>query len=81
MPGTGITDFDRLSREIARVGIYDLAIHHEQILVPVVLRHWKLADLTGLNSEAEKAREALITRIDRIGKVASKLAGDRITVK
>ena len=78
MPGTGITDFDRLSREIARVGIYDLAIHHEQILVPVVLRHWKIADLTGLSSDAEKAREALLKRIDRIGKVASKLAGNRV---
>ena len=79
MPGTGITDFERLSREIARVGIYDLAIHHEQILVPVVLRHWKIADLTGLNSEAETAREALLKRIDRIGKVAGKLAADRVT--
>ena len=31
MPGTGITDFEKLSRESARVGIYDLLIHHDQI--------------------------------------------------
>ena len=79
MPGTGITDFDRLSREIARVGIYDLAIHHEQILVPVVMRHWKLEQLTGLTDEAEKAREALFKRIERIGKVGAKMASERVS--
>ncbi|GBL21117.1 hypothetical protein EMGBS4_11770 [Acidimicrobiaceae bacterium] len=78
MPGTGITDFEKLSREIARVGIYDLAIHHEQILVPVVLRHWKLEQLTALSDEAEKAREALLKRIERIGKVGAKMAKDRV---
>ena len=79
MPGTGITDFEKLSREIARVGIYDLLIHHDQILVPVVLRRWKLEQLTGLSDEAEKAREALFKRIERIGKVGAKMASDRIS--
>ncbi|MDA3016718.1 MAG: acyl-ACP desaturase [Actinomycetota bacterium] len=79
MPGTGITDFEKLSREIARVGIYDLLIHHDQILVPVVLRHWKLEQVTGLTDEAEKAREALFKRIERIGKVGAKMASDRIS--
>ena len=78
MPGTGITDFEKLSREIARVGIYDLLIHHDQILQPVVMRHWKLEQLTGLTDEAEKAREALFKRIERIGKVGAKMASDRI---
>ena len=78
MPGTGITDFEKLSREIARVGIYDLLIHHDQILQPVVMRHWKLEQLTGLTDEAEKARDALFKRIERIGKVGAKMASDRI---
>jgi hypothetical protein len=47
--------------------------------VPVVLRHWKIEQVTSLTDEAEKAREALLKRIDRIGKVATKLAGDRVT--
>ncbi|MBM3805793.1 MAG: acyl-ACP desaturase [Actinobacteria bacterium] len=80
MPGTGIPDFERLAREIARVGIYDLLIHHDQILQPVVLRHWKIDQVTGLSSEAEKAREALLKRIERIGKVGAKMAGDRARV-
>src|SRR3954469_18958072 len=52
MPGTGITDFGRHSALIARAGIYDLAIHHSQIVVPVVLKQWRMADLTGLTPEA-----------------------------
>ncbi len=79
MPGTGIPDFERLSREIARAGIYDLLIHHDQILQPVVMRHWKLDQLTGLSDEAEKAREALFKRIDRIGKVGAKMASERVS--
>ncbi len=79
MPGTGITDFEKLSREIARVGIYDLLIHHDQILQPVVMRHWKLEQLSGLTDEAEKAREALFKRIERIGKVGAKMASDRVS--
>jgi acyl-[acyl-carrier-protein] desaturase len=74
MPGTGIENFDALAKEIAKAGIYDFKIHHEQILVPVVLRHWKVAEVTGLSPEAEKARDSLIKRIDKIGKVANRLA-------
>ena len=60
MPGTGILDFERHAAAIARAGIYDLTVHHEQILVPVVLRQWKVAELTGLSAEAEKARDRLL---------------------
>ena len=74
MPGTGIENFDALAKEIAKAGIYDFKIHHEQILVPVILRHWKAADVAGLSAEGEKAREALIKRIDKIGRVAGRLA-------
>ena len=34
--------------------MYDLVIHHEQILVPVILRHWKVDQLGGLDAEAEQ---------------------------
>ncbi|MGA1321316.1 MAG: acyl-ACP desaturase [Ilumatobacteraceae bacterium] len=74
MPGTGIENFDALAKEIAKAGIYDFKIHHDQILVPVILRHWKVADVAGLSAEGEKAREALIKRIDKIGRVAGRLA-------
>ena len=78
MPGTGIVDFDTHARAIARAGIYDFGIHHGQILVPVVLRHWAVEDVTGLSPEAERARDALVTRIDRIGKAGRRQARKRL---
>jgi acyl-[acyl-carrier-protein] desaturase len=73
MPGVGITDFDRHSALIARAGIYDLSIHRNQILVPVVLRQWRLLELDGLSSEAEAARDRLVAHIERMGRVARRL--------
>ncbi len=77
MPGTGIPGFAGHAIAIARAGIYDLGIHHSQILVPVVLRHWRVADLEGLSSEAEQARESLLAFIDRLGGVARRQAEKR----
>ena len=58
MPGTGIPGFAAHAGAISKAGIYDLAIHHDQILVPVVLRHWGVENLTGLDAEAEQSRSA-----------------------
>ena len=69
MPGIGITDFEAHARIIAEAGIYDLAIHHDQILRPVLLRDWKLPSITGLSGVAEAARDRLMKLIDRIGRV------------
>ena len=77
MPGTGIPDFDQHAAAIARAGIYDLAIHHDQILVPVVLRHWRVAELDGLTPEAERARDRLLDHIERIGRLARRLVARR----
>ncbi|MEO5973632.1 MAG: acyl-ACP desaturase [Ilumatobacteraceae bacterium] len=79
MPGIGITDFDRMAREIARAGIYDLEIHHDHILEPVVLRHWKISEIEGLSAEANQAREAVIERIGRTGRVGKRLARERVS--
>lgn len=77
MPGTGIVDFEAHARAIAKAGIYDFQIHHDQILVPVVLRHWAVEQVTGLNDDGERARDALLKRIDRIGKAGRRLARRR----
>jgi acyl-[acyl-carrier-protein] desaturase len=77
MPGTGLPGFSAHANAIAAAGIYDLAIHHTQILVPVVLRHWNLASLEGLSAEAEQARERAMRRIDRLGRAGRFLAERR----
>ncbi len=76
MPGTGIVDFDAHALAIAKAGIYDFAVHHDSVLVPVLLRHWNVEELEGLNAEAEEARTRLIKRMGRIAKV-----GRRFTAK
>ena len=70
MPGTGIPDFASRARTMAKAGVYDFAIHHDQILVPVVMNRFGLTGLTGLDAEAEQARDRLVAYIDRLGKVA-----------
>ena len=77
MPGTGIEGFTTHAHVIARAGIYDLSIHHDQILVPVVLRHWQIESRTGLTAEAERARDRLLTRIRRIERAGRRLAAHR----
>jgi acyl-[acyl-carrier-protein] desaturase len=74
MPGTGIPNFAEHSKAIAKEGIYDLVSHHEQILVPVVLRQWGVEDVTGLDDEGERAREALLAYIAKSGRVAARLS-------
>lgn len=73
MPGIGIPGFAEHARRIARAGIYDLTVHHEQILVPVVLRQWKVEEITGLSAEGEQARERLLARLARSARVAERL--------
>jgi acyl-[acyl-carrier-protein] desaturase len=73
MPGVGIPDFEMHAKAIAKHQIYDMLIHHEKILVPVVLNHWKVEKLTGLSPEAERARDKLVQRIGRYGKAARRV--------
>jgi len=74
MPGTGIEGFSKHARAIAKAGIYDLSLHHDQILVPVVLRDWHVGELEGLNDEADQARHSLIDRVERIGRAGRRMA-------
>jgi acyl-[acyl-carrier-protein] desaturase len=77
MPGTGIPDFASRARTMAKAGVYDFAIHHDQILVPVIMQRWALERLTGLTAEAERARDSLVAYIDRLGKVARRVEARR----
>lgn len=79
MPGTGIVDFQRHAKAIARAGIYDFRIHYEQILLPVVLQHWNLEALDGLTAEAERARESALARIERVAQAGRRIAARRET--
>lgn len=57
MPGLEIPEFKAKAIEMAKAGIYDLRIHHDQVILPVLFKHWKVDHLTGLTDEAERARD------------------------
>jgi acyl-[acyl-carrier-protein] desaturase len=60
MPGAGMANFARRSAQIALAGIYDLRVHHDEIVWPL-LRHWKVFDQEGLDAAAAARREELAT--------------------
>ncbi|NUT33457.1 MAG: acyl-ACP desaturase [Hamadaea sp.] len=59
MPGHGIENFGRKSVQIAMAGIYDLRIHHDEVLTPV-LRQTRVLERDGLSGDGEKARGELV---------------------
>jgi len=77
MPGTGIPGFKEHASMIAKAGVYNMRLHHDQILEPVVLNCWKVASIEGLDAAAEQAREAVLHRISRI-RAAVNRSADRL---
>jgi acyl-[acyl-carrier-protein] desaturase len=73
MPGTGIPEFAQHAKAVARAGIYDLSVHHDAILRPVVLGHWDVANRQDLTPPAEAARDRLVQFITRLGRAASRV--------
>ncbi|MCW2674578.1 MAG: fatty acid desaturase [Frankiales bacterium] len=57
MPGTGIPGFVRRAAVVARSGIYDLTVHREQVLTPL-LRFWEIFE-RDLPPEACATRDQL----------------------
>ncbi|HEV2249607.1 MAG TPA: acyl-ACP desaturase [Candidatus Limnocylindria bacterium] len=71
MPGAGITGFVRKAAKMADAGIYDLRIHHDDILWPL-LRHWRVFERTDLDPEAEHARDNLARFLGHLDASAKK---------
>ena len=78
MPGSSIEDFTRKSVQIALSGIYDLRIHRDDVLAPV-LRAWGVWDLEGLDADGEAARNELATLLDGLDKAAARFEDKRDT--
>jgi acyl-[acyl-carrier-protein] desaturase len=72
MPGLEIPEFRSKAVQMAKAGIYDLRIHHDEVLLPVLFRHWKLDQLTGLSKEAEEARDGIMTYLKMLDATATR---------
>jgi acyl-[acyl-carrier-protein] desaturase len=71
MPGVVIPGFTRKAAQIAKAGIYDLRIHYDEVILPL-LRHWAVFDLEGLAGEGEKARAELADFLIQLDRQASR---------
>lgn len=76
MPGNTIEGFTRKSLIIANEGIYDLRLHHDDVLMPV-LRQWAVFDKEGLDGDGEKARVELAEFLAKLDKTAARFVERR----
>jgi acyl-[acyl-carrier-protein] desaturase len=76
MPGSIIPGFNRKAVQMAKAGIYDLRIHHDDIVAPL-LRQWGVAELEGLDAEGEQAREELFAAVAALDEQASRFVEQR----
>jgi acyl-[acyl-carrier-protein] desaturase len=71
MPGHGIENFGRKAVQMAVAGIYDLRIHHNEVIMPV-LRNLKIFETPGLSGDGERAREELAAFMSALDTNASR---------
>ena len=71
MPGAGMTDFNQKAVQIAKAGIYDLRVHHDDVVWPL-LRHWDFFGVEGLDDEAERKRTEVSEFLTALDDMATK---------
>jgi acyl-[acyl-carrier-protein] desaturase len=76
MPGAGIEGFQRKALSIALAGIYDLRLHRDEVLLPV-LRQWNVFDRSDLDGDGEKAREQLAAHMSELDVQATRFEEKR----
>jgi acyl-[acyl-carrier-protein] desaturase len=81
MPGSTMDGFTAHAVSIAAAGIYDFRVHYEQVLLPVVMTHWRLESIEGLDGDAERAREHLVCWIARMRRIASRMEAQSAEVR
>jgi acyl-[acyl-carrier protein] desaturase len=78
MPGAGIPRFLRKAAEMAKAGIYDLRVHRDEVLLPII-NHWRIFELTGLDALAEEARRKLAEHLAALD-VAAKRFEEKVAL-
>ena len=62
--------------QMARAGIYDLRVHHDEVVWPL-LRHWRVFELEGLDPSAEARRDELRRFLDGLDAQATRFEARR----
>ena len=73
MPGAGLPGFREKALTIARAGIYNFRVHHDLVLLPVLMAQWRITEIDGLDEEAKHARDATLAFLNKLDRAASRL--------
>jgi acyl-[acyl-carrier-protein] desaturase len=76
MPGAGMVNFTRKAAMMAKAGIYDLRVHHDEVVWPL-LRHWGVFEAENLDASAEQRRTELRTFLDNLDAQARRFEAKR----
>ncbi|MBV9594694.1 MAG: acyl-ACP desaturase [Actinobacteria bacterium] len=76
MPGAGMADFTRNSVIIAKAGIYDLRLHHDEVVAPV-LKFWRVFERTDVGPRGEQARAELAAAVSDLDARATRFVEQR----
>lgn len=79
MPGSTIKDFGRKSARIAMAGIYDLQLHHDEVVQPI-LRRLRVFEREGFGAAGEQAREELAAFTARLDESARSFVDRRAAI-
>ena len=59
MPGVAVPGFMRRSINVAKAGVYNLRIHHDRVVTPL-LRDWQIGNLAGLTNKASEFQDKIM---------------------
>jgi acyl-[acyl-carrier-protein] desaturase len=76
MPGANMANFRKNSTIIAKAGIYDLRLHHDEVVSPI-LRTWNVFERNDFGPEGEQAREELAEFLTGLDAQATKFVESR----
>ena len=79
MPGAGMENFTRKAAQMAMAGIYDLRVHHDDVVWPL-LNHWGLFEIENLDPSAERRREELRAFLTDLNAQASRFEARRVVM-
>lgn len=65
MPGVAMPNFLRRSVQVAKAGVYNLRIHHDRVVMPLI-KDWNIEGLTGLSPAASELQEKIMGLPEKI---------------
>jgi len=80
MPGSVVPGFARKAVQIAQAGIYDLRIHHDEVIMPLI-RRWRVFEAAGLDAEGEQAQQDLAVALEALNARATRFVERRAEVQ